>query len=37
MKLGYTARVSGAVEEIIGQKATNSEAFAQEEGNAFVG
>jgi hypothetical protein len=37
MKLGYTARVSGAVEEITGRKATYFEAFAQEEREAFVG
>ena len=37
MKLGYTARVSGAVEEITGHKATYFEAFAHEERKAFVG
>ncbi len=36
MKLGYTARISSAVEEMIGQKATYFEAFAQEERKAFV-
>jgi uncharacterized protein YbjT (DUF2867 family) len=37
MKLGHTARVSDSVEEIIGQKATYFEAFAQQERKAFVG
>ena len=37
MKLGYTARVSSAVEEITGQKATCFEAFAQAEREAFIG
>jgi len=37
MKLGYTARVSGAVEEITGHKATYFAAFAHEERNAFFG
>lgn len=37
MKSGYTARVSSAVEEITGQKATYFEAFAQAEKEAFVG
>jgi hypothetical protein len=37
MKLEYTARVSGAVEEITGHKATYFEAFAHEETTAFIG
>ena len=37
MKLEYTARVSGAVEEIAGHKATYFEAFAHEETTAFIG
>lgn len=36
MKLGYTARVSGAVEEITRQKATYFAAFAQEQREAFL-
>jgi uncharacterized protein YbjT (DUF2867 family) len=36
MKLGYTARVSDAVEQITGQKATYFGAFAQEQRKAFV-
>jgi len=37
MRSGYTARVSGAVEEIVGQKAIYFETFAQEEKRAFIG
>ncbi|WP_457096068.1 SDR family oxidoreductase [Lysobacter sp. P5_B9] len=37
IKLGYTARVSTAVEEITGQKPTCFEAFARAEKEAFVG
>lgn len=36
MKLGHTARVSSAVEEITGKKATSFETFAREEKQTFV-
>jgi uncharacterized protein YbjT (DUF2867 family) len=37
MKLGHTAKVSNAVEEITGRKATDFAAFARAEKEAFVG
>ncbi|WP_266181393.1 SDR family oxidoreductase [Dyella humicola] len=37
VKLGYTAQVSSAVEEVTGQKATSFETFAQTQKEAFAG